>query len=428
MAEPTEPGLPPKRSKIGFAAATVVTVIIAALFITLIVAAISTNGSHELTTLSPHGPYAQRIQNLITPVFIVAGVVFFGLPIFIGIIVFKFRDKGLDDDEMPNQLEGNTAVELGWTIIPAVLLLVIGLATLFTISYLSQTPKNALHVEVSGQQWWWSFHYDMNNDGRYTDTKDGDIITPTELVIPVNTPVALTITSQDVTHSFWIPALNGKKDAVPGQHHPLNLEASKIGVFRGQCTQFCGLSHANMRMVVRSVSKEDFNAWVANQRKTSVEPAPGTAAAAGQALFKEQLCSSCHLIRGVNDAKIASGSAKKQLVNGVAPDLTHFATRGTFAGSIYNIYAPQDPKDPSKPGNPDDVWLPGDPGGALLGGNSSPYGFNAPAVQAWLRNPPLQKPMYSGPKVPADMRRGMPNLNLSEAQITLLVAYLETLK
>jgi cytochrome c oxidase subunit II len=182
-----------------------------------------------------------------------------------------------------------------------------------------------------------------------------------------------------------------------------------------------------MRMLVRVVSEKDFDTWVANQEKPSVEPTTDVAKA-GQKLFEQQLCSSCHLIRGVNDAKIASGSASKQLVNGVAPDLTHVATRGTFAGSIYNLYTPDNPSDPGTPGNAGVVALPGDPGGALYGGDSAPYTWNVTGLSAWLRNPPLMKPMYSGPTVPASMRRGMPNLHLSELQITQLVRYLETLR
>ncbi len=409
------------RSRIGLVLAGLVIVVIGALYIVLSLSAVFANGGKPLTTLTPHGSQSQLIQTLITPVYAVAGIV--GILVFAAVFYFcfKFRDRGDDADEFPVQRHGNNPLEIGWTIIPALLLLVVAVFTVSTIVQLNQTHKGALHVEVSGQQWWWAFHYDMNNDGNYTDTKDGDIITATELVIPVGRPVELTITSRDVIHSFWIPALNGKKDAVPGQHHPLTIEADKIGVYRGQCTQFCGLSHANMRMLVRVVSPSDFNKWVANQRRPSVVPTVD-AAKAGKALFEQLLCSSCHLIRGVNDAKIASGSAKTQLVSGVAPDLTHIATRGTFAGSIYNLYAPDNPNDPGTPGDPSDVALPGDPGGALFGGNPAPYPWNTTAVQAWLRNPPLLKP------ADAAQGRGMPNLHLSEFQITQLVAYLETLR
>ncbi len=385
------------------------------------IAGVFANGGKPLTSLTPHGVQSEQIQTLITPVYAVALVVMIGLFAVIFYIVWRFRDTGEDEDEFPSQLEGNTVLELGWTIVPLLILVVVGIFTVATIIKLNQTDKNALHVEVSGQQWWWSFHYDMNNDGRYTDTAKGDIITANEMIIPVHQPVELTITSQDVIHSFWIPALNGKKDAVPGQHHPLLFNANKVGVYRGQCTQFCGLSHANMRMVVRVVTKTQFDAWIKNQQKPAVTPTDETAKA-GEAVFKGQLCSSCHLIRGVNDAKIASGSAKKELVSGVAPDLTHIATRGTFAGSVFNLYSPNDPNNPGHPGDPNDLALAGDPGNALYGGDPSPFIFNRTALQAWIRNPPLVLPEA------ALQHRGMPNLHLSELQITELVAYFETLK
>jgi cytochrome c oxidase subunit 2 len=409
---------------IGAIAAVVVALVVFVLYVVLVWAAIFTNGDKQLTTLSPHGVQSQHIQNLITPVFAVAGLVWVGVFAAVIWIGFKYRDKGDDPEDFPVQVEGNTKAELTWTIIPLITLAIIAVFTVAGISFLAQRPKNALHIQVTGQQWWWSYHYDMNNDGNYTDTASGDIITATEMVIPVNKPIDLSITSRDVIHSFWIPALNGKKDAVPGQSHPLTFQATKIGIYRGQCTQFCGLSHANMRMVVRVVSEQDFARWVANQQTTYHKPTTELAKA-GETVFSQQLCSSCHLIRGLNDAKIASGSAKKQLVSGVAPDLTHIATRGTFAGSIYNLYTPSVD---GKPGNADDVWLVGDPGDALYGGDSAPYTWNVPTLSAWLRNPPLMKPMYSGPTVPADKRRGMPNLHLTEVQISELVAFLQSLR
>ncbi|MGZ4728458.1 MAG: c-type cytochrome, partial [Acidimicrobiales bacterium] len=155
-------------------------------------------------------------------------------------------------------------------------------------------------------------------------------------------------------------------------------------------------------------------------------------AALGKDVFSAQLCSSCHLINGVNNDKVAGDKGvKAQLVSGIAPDLTHFATRGTFAGSIFNLYGPNPstPEDPS--GNAGDVSLPGNPGGALTGGDSDPYKFNQPAVEAWLRNPPAMKPAYATTPTVVDgvpLLRGMPNLGLSETQIDQLIAYLRTLK
>jgi len=427
MAAPVGGSSSKWRRRVGVALALIVVAIVGVLYISLISDAIFGNGGKQLTTLSPHGTESQKIQTLITPVFAIAGVVFvlvFGLVLS---FCLKYRDRGDDADDFPIQRHGSTPLEIGWTVLPALILLVVAIFTVATIVSLNRTTKGALKVEVVGQQWWWAFHYDMNNDGVYTDTAHGDIITATELVIPVDREVDLTITSRDVIHSFWIPALNGKKDAVPGQHHPLILQSNKIGVYRGQCTQFCGLSHANMRMLVRVVSAADFQRWVANQQKPSVQPTTDVAKA-GQKIFEQQLCSSCHLIRGVNDAKIASGSANKQLVSGVAPDLTHIATRGTFAGSIYNLYTPDSLTNPGHPGDAAIVADPGDPGNALYGGDSAPYTWNVTGLSAWLRNPPLMKPMYAGPLVPANERRGMPNLHLTELQIAQLVAYLETLR
>jgi cytochrome c oxidase subunit II len=386
--------------------------------------------SHELTTLDPKGSFAQSIQDLVNPVFLVAGIVFVGVIGGIGFIAWKFRDKGDDDDHFPVQLHGKTSFEIGWTLLPAVVLAAVGVFTVLTLIDLNKPAPQAIQVEVYGQQWWWGFSYDIDHDGSFTGPED--VTTATELIIPVGREVEVHVTSNDVIHSFWIPALNGKRDAVPGQTHPWKLEASEPGVYRGQCTEFCGLSHANMRMLVRAVPADEYDAWVANQQKPAVEPAKGSEAALGKDVFSAQLCSSCHLIDGVNNEKVESDKGvKAQLVSGVAPNLTHFATRGTFAGSIFNLYGP-DPstaEDPS--GNAADVALPGNPGGALLGGDSAPYTFNQPAVEAWLRNPPAMKPAYATTPTVVDgvpLLRGMPNLGLSETQIDQLVAYLQTLK
>jgi cytochrome c oxidase subunit 2 len=386
--------------------------------------------SHELTTLDPKGTFSQSIQTLVNPVFAVAAVVFVGVIGGIAFIAWKFRDRGDDDEHFPVQLHGKTSFEIGWTLLPALVLAAIGVFTVLTLIDLNKPAPEAIQVEVYGQQWWWGFHYDVDNDGNFTG--EGDVTTATELIIPVGRTVELHVTSNDVIHSFWIPALNGKRDAVPGQSHPWKLQADEEGVYRGQCTEFCGLSHANMRMLVRAVPQDQYDAWLANQQKPAVEPAAGSEAEAGKAVFNAQLCSSCHLIDGVNNEKVASDKGvKSQLVSGIAPDLTHFATRGTFAGSIFNIYGP-DPstaEDPS--GNAADVAQPGNPGGALIGGDSSPYAFDQPAVEAWLRDPPAMKPAYATNATVVDgvpLLRGMPNLGLSETQIDQLVAYLQTLK
>jgi cytochrome c oxidase subunit 2 len=373
------------------------------------------NSGKPLTSLAPEGPSAESIQKLVIPVTAIAGIVFV---LVIGAIVFitwKFRErKDSDPDEFPSQIHGVTTLEIGWTILPALILAGIAVGTVMTIINLNREEPNSIKVQVAGQQWWWEYRYDVNNDGNYDGPED--ITTATELVIPAGKPVQVTTTSNDVIHSFWIPGLNGKKDAVPGLYNPLKLQADEPGVFRGQCTEFCGLSHANMRMLVRAVSSSDYDAWVKNQLKDHAADPSNPVAAEGKKVW-QALCAQCHVIKGINDVKMKE--TPPPLVAGVAPDLTHFMTRGTFAGSIFNLYQPV-----SSDGQPlpmSDVAAAGDPGAVLTGGPVNTATVNRVTLEAWLRNAPALKPMYP------QGGRGMPNLNLTEEQIDQLVAFLETL-
>jgi cytochrome c oxidase subunit 2 len=346
-----------------------------------------------LDTLDPKGPEARTIDHLVNPVFMIAGVVFVLVQAGILFLAWRFRSRKDDDGSLPPQVHGNTKLELGWTIIPALLLAGVGGASVLTILDLDDRPADAMQVTVVGQQWWWEYRYDVDHDG--TD----DIITANDLVIPAGEPVALTITSRDVIHSFWIPALNGKRDAVPGRTSPLLLEADHPGVFRGQCTEFCGLSHGYMRMRVVALDEADYAAWQTNQLTLAKAPTDELALE-GREVFRTT-CSQCHHVRGAegNDEQF-HGSAT---VSGSAPDLTHLASRGVFAGGVFDLWVDSD-------GN-NEVDIP------ELGGT-----FNVADLEAWLRDPPGQKPMYP------QGQRGMPNLNLTEVQIEQLVAYLQTLK
>ena len=163
------------------------------------------------------------------------------------------------------------------------------------------------------------------------------VITSGELVMPVGQKVKLNITSRDVIHSFWIPRLNGKKDAVPGRIHPLWMEADQPGLYDGQCTEFCGLSHANMRMAVAALNDADWKQWVAGQTQPSAKPADNSPAAAGYAAFGR--CVSCHQNNGYTDAagKQIVAQPGEQLVSGAAPNLTHLMSRSTFAGGSFDL-------------------------------------------------------------------------------------------
>ena len=414
----------PRRSLFVRILSIVVLAIVAVLFASLIVNAFM-NGGKPLTTLLPHGKYSQDIQTLIIPVFAIAGVVFVGVLGGIMLISWRFREKeGDDPDEFPEQVHGRTVLEIGWTILPALILAGVAVGTVITILELNKEPEDAIHVEVTGQQWWWQFKYDVDNDGNFDGPRD--ITTATELVIPAGRSVRLTTASNDVIHSFWIPALNGKKDAVPGITSPLNMQADQPGIYRGQCTEFCGLSHANMRMLVRAVTPDDYDAWVQNQQKPYTDdPNMSDDARLGKTVW-ESLCGQCHQINGINEARLAESPAP--LVSGVAPNLTHLMTRGTFAGSIFNLYSDVqstytagDSNGQSLGDDPTDIAAAGNPGDAFLGGPVDTSKVNRVQLEAWLRNPPKQKPMY------AQGGRGMPDLGLTEAQIDQLVAFLETL-
>jgi cytochrome c oxidase subunit 2 len=388
--------------------------LVVVLFAALIVNSFQ-NAGKPLTSLTPQGPSAESIQKLLVPVTSIAAVVFV---LVIGAIVFitwKFRERNdADPDEFPEQVHGKTTLEIGWTILPALILAGIAVGTVMTLINLNREEPNSINVQVAGQQWWWQYKYDVNDDGNFDGPED--ITTSTEMVIPAGRPIQVTTTSNDVIHSFWIPGLNGKKDAVPGLRSPLKLQADEPGIFRGQCTEFCGLSHANMRMLVRAVSTSDYDGWVKNQLKDHAADPTDPTALAGKKVW-QSLCAQCHVINGINDAKMKT--TPPPLVAGVAPNLTHLMTRGTFAGSIFNLYEPVGADGSPLPMS--DVAAAGDPGAALTGGKVDTANVNRVTLEAWLRNAPALKPMYP------QGGRGMPNLNLTEEQIDQLVAFLETL-
>lgn len=373
------------------------------------------NEGKPLSWLSPQGPSADTIMGLSWPVFAIAGLVFVGVLGGTMVIVWVYRDRDGDDEDFPDQVHGRTVLEIGWTVAPAVLLAFIAVGTVIVILDLEERKDDAIKVQVVGNQWWWRFEYDANNDGEYNTPED--FSTAGELVVPAGREIDLVMTSNDVIHSFWIPQLTGKKDTVPGMETYWKLEADQPGVYKGQCTEYCGLSHANMRMLVRALEPADYERWLENQRRPAEAAEPGSDAALGQEQFGN-LCAQCHVVRGQFEAALES---RPPLVSGAAPDLTKFATRGTFAGSIFNLYSPELPTPEDPTGNVADVSLSGDPGEALYGGESDRY-FNEQDLEAWLRDPKALKAMAP------DEQRGMPTLGLTEEQIDQLVAYLRTLK
>ena len=341
----------------------------------------SCSGKQDI--FSPKGPIADKINKLQVPVFLAAGVVGVIVAAMLAyVIVTGIRRAKADDDEEPEQLHGNTKLELTWTIVPFVILVAVAFPTVTTILDISHRPADAMKISVYGHQWWWSYEYDLNDDGA------PEIITANELVIPADREIELEVYSRDVIHSFWIPALGGARDAVPGRVQLLQLEADGPGEYDGQCKEYCGLSHANMRARAIALPQAEFDQWLRDQQEDAPTPAAGSAAEAGLESFKAK-CASCHQIDGLNEVE-----GKAALVAGSAPNLTHLMSRKVFASATFPLYVT-------------------DVDGKLV--------FNRNQLELWLRDPPGQLPMA------ADEARGMPNLQLGDAEIDNLIAYLQTL-
>lgn len=364
-------------------------------------------------SLKPKSHYADTIYNLIVPIFIVGGIISVIVLGATGWFMFKYRARTDDPDavEAPEQIHGNAAFELGWTITPAVILLFVGFFTVVTVFKLAKEPpaKNP-HVQVIGQQWWWEFRYDLGGAGtKESQRKYNDIVTANDLVIPAGVDVSLRMDARDVLHGFWAPELQGKRDVVPGRTTMFNIAARDPGTYYGQCTVMCGLSHANMRFVVIALPPAEYKEWIAHQVKPAVMPSAGLAKD-GAELFESQ-CGMCHYVRGVM-ANDPSGAKSNPLAAKAAPDLTHLMTRTTFASGTYDL------RIKSKR--------------CIAKGwkfAEDPSCINTAAMRAWLHDPEAMLPMAPhGINDEPGTIRGMPNLGLSPGAIDQLVAFLETLK
>jgi cytochrome c oxidase subunit 2 len=229
-------------------------------------------------------------------------------------VALRFRERP-GEERNPVQTHGNVVLEVSWTIIPFLILAVMAVPTVATIFNLAKVPKgpNVIHVEVDARQWFWQYVY--------TD-KATDFYTANEMHIPINRPVVLTLKSNNVIHSFWVPQLAGKKDVVPGHTNTLTIEASTAGTYTGQCAEYCGLSHANMRLRVIAESESDYDAWVA-QQKTPLSDAK--VAQFTNTISSKWGCLSCHSVTNLTKTVTAT----------IGPNLTHVGDREAFAGDIF---------------------------------------------------------------------------------------------
>ena len=223
-------------------------------------------------------------------------------------VCFRFREK--PGRPIPKQVHGHTLLEVSWTIAFAVVLLIFAIPTIPVIfETQAAPPATALRVDVSGRQWWWEF--------KYPDLK---IVTANELHLPAGQTVAFNLHAPDVIHSFWMPQLGGKRDVVPGRVNRITLAPDEPGEYPGQCAEYCGMSHANMRFRVIVHGKADFEKWVAAQQGPPVQPTDPLAQK-GQELFSQSTCVGCHTITGVSGGVLG-------------PNLTHFGSRKSMGANL----------------------------------------------------------------------------------------------
>ena len=283
---------------------------VAVLALALVLAACSDPQS----TVNPKSDFADDIQFLYLLTF------WLGMAVFVGILgltvglAFWYRER---PGRVAKQIHGNTRLEVVWTLIPVVLVVVMAVPTWQVIADSSKPPPdNALHVNAVGRQWWFEFQYDLNGDGVFDD-----LVTANELHIPAGRAVSFNLLSEDVIHSFWVPQLVGKTDMVPGRNNKLEkFTPTEVGVFYGQCAEFCGSAHALMRFRVHVESHADFDRWVAAMNDEPTAPADGSPEQAGSRIFIAQ-CATCHTIQGVSDGD-------------TGPNLTLFGDRSTVGAGI----------------------------------------------------------------------------------------------
>jgi len=247
--------------------------------------------------------YSMLVLGICAAIFVVVA----GL---LAVTVVRFRARPEDEGREPPQVYGSTQIELAWTVVPLLIVVLLGLVTARNILALQKDtrPPGWLPVTAIGHQWWWEFHY-----------PEAGVVTANELHLPVGRPAFFDLESQDVIHSFWVPQLSGKTDLIPNRTNHLWMEPREPGIYVGQCAEYCGTQHANMLLRVVVHTPEDFDRWLASQRRDAVM---NPAVAAGRHVFETTACINCHTVRGTD----ADGR--------FGPDLTHLMSRSTIGAGV----------------------------------------------------------------------------------------------
>jgi cytochrome c oxidase subunit II len=234
--------------------------------------------------------------------------------------IVRFRAAPDDDSDGP-PIHGHTGLEIVWTLIPTVLVTAIGIFSAVVLSRDDAQGKNFLEVNVSSQQFAWSFEYP--NDGK---------VTTGTLRLPVNRSVVLHLTSKDVLHSFWVPEFGQKQDTVPGMTTTLHITPNKVGTYPVICTELCGLGHSVMRTQAIVMTQAAFESWLQSQTKATTSPNPSVS---GAAIFKNNPCGSCHTLT-------AAGATAK-----VGPDLDLLPQYAQTAGKPLEAFISESITDPN---------------------------------------------------------------------------------
>jgi cytochrome c oxidase subunit 2 len=318
-------------------------------------------GPFPQTTFDPITSIGRDIDNLFMLVFGLAVFVFVLVEAALIWVLIKYRARPGAPD--PKPIHGHTTLEIAWTLAPAFIIALIAIPTISTIwEEAADPPPDALQIDVIGHQWWWEFRY-----------PDLNVVTANELHMPVGRPVVLNMTSADVIHSFWGPRFTGKRDLMLGRTTRLSFTPDSIGDYSGQCAEYCGASHANMRFRMMVDDSMDFEAWVTRQR--SGPPDLGALTPLQQRGLEvyravrdpaSNSCLACHTVQGISAGVLG-------------PNLTHMGSRTTIAGGILQ---------------------------------NTPEG-----LAGWLRDPAAVKPGSL-----------MPNVGLTEEEIDALVAFLLALE
>lgn len=270
------------------------------------------------STFAAHGPAAEKLAQLswfMTILFLVVTLVMWVL-----LAWAARRRRGSLAEHAPVDIGGGQKwIAIGGLAIPLVILTVI---FVFGLRLLAEFPIHGPHqhamkpdILVIGHQWWWEVHY-------LSGSPDQEVTTANEIHVPVNRPINIRLEAYDVMHSFWIPALHGKVDLIPGHTNFVRIQASEAGSYAGQCAEYCGAEHARMRLLVVAQQPDEYAAWLDGQRKPAAEPTSADAIA-GEQVFLNGPCVLCHQISGTS----AGGR--------VAPDLTHLASRQYIAANCY---------------------------------------------------------------------------------------------